>query len=122
MIENLTSVMEKGGIAAGAAIVVLAILRSIGMKASKDAITIKADSSDRDAFNRLMGRVNRLDGRVNQLETMRNHMFGFVTQCMAYISQCQCDGIDPPSRQDLHHAYQELLTKLNAHFNEPPGG
>ena len=90
------------------------------MKASKDAITLKGDSSDRDAFNRLMQRVNQMDGRINELETTRNHLFGFVTQCMAYISQCQCNGINPPTRKDLHAAYQELLTKLNEHFKVKP--
>jgi hypothetical protein len=118
MFENLAQLAEKGGVWAGLALMGLAILRAIGLRASKDAITIKADGADRDAFNRLMQRVNHLDGRVNELEATRNHLFGFVTQCMAYISQCQCNGTNPPTRADLHRFYQELLVRLNAHFNK----
>ena len=119
MIEKLSTVVESGGVLAGLALLGLSILRFVGLRASKDAITLKADHSDRDAFDRLIKRVDLLDGRVNELETVRNHLFGFVTKCMAYISQCAaCDYHNETDRQALRNDYSALLEMLNQHYGE----
>lgn len=119
VLDSLSKTVENGGVWAGAAIIILSILRAFGLRASKDAITLKADGADRDAFNRLMQRVNTLDERVNELEEVRNHLFGFVTKCMGYISLCvACDIHNQTDRHALQEEYQNLLDKLSAHYHD----
>lgn len=108
---------QKGSAIAGLGLLGIMFLRWIGLRVSKDAITLKADAADRDSFNRLQKRVEDLDGRLSEVETARNHLFGFITKCMAYISQCQCEDIMPPTKEELQHDYYKLLHDLAAHFN-----
>jgi hypothetical protein len=89
MLDGLPPEQKAGGIA-GLALLGFTILRWIGLRVSKDAVTLKADASDRDAFTRLQKRVEDLDERLADVEAARNHIFGFVTKCMAYISRCEC--------------------------------
>ena len=113
---------QKGGAIAGLMLLGLMFLRWIGLRVSKDAITLKADAADRDSFNRLQKRVEDLDGRLSEVEAARNHLFGFITKCMAYISQCQCDNIAPPTKEELQRDYYKLLHDLSDHFTAKPKG
>ena len=116
MLEHLTP-EGKGGAVAGLLFLGLAILRKIGLRASKDMITLSADSADRDAFTRLKTRVEELDGRLGDLEAARNEMFGFVTKCMAYIAQCQCEGVAQPTKGELQGEYEKLIRALADGFH-----
>lgn len=107
----------KGGAWVGLGWLGLAILRKIGLRASKDMITIAADSADRDAYSRLIKRVEGLDGRLEDLEAARNQMFGFTTKCMAYIAQCQCAGVSPPTKGELQSEYEKLIRALTDGFH-----
>lgn len=119
MLDSFQAVIEKGGILAGLAVIGLSVLRAIGMRASKDAVTLKGDHSDRDSFNRLMQRVDHLDRRLDELESIRNHLFGFVTKCMTFISRCAaCDTRSQPDREELEKAHEELMLRLDEHFKE----
>ncbi len=108
---------QKGGALAGLAMLGFMLLRWIGLRVSKDAITLKADASDRDAFTRLQKRVEELDGRLGELEEARNQMFSFSTKCMAYIAQCQCNGVMPPTRAELQAEYERLIRALADGFH-----
>ena len=116
MIDDIPS-EHKGTAIAGLGLLGIMFLRWIGLRISKDAITLKADAADRDSFDRLQKRVEDLDGRLSEVETARNHLFGFITKCMAYISQCQCDGIEPPTKVELQRDYHSLLNDLASHFD-----
>lgn len=111
MLENLTP-EGKGGAIAGLLFLGLAIMRKIGLRASKDMITLSADAADRDAYARLLKRVEDLDGRLLDLEVARNQMFGFTTKCMAYIAQCQCNDVMPPTKAELQAEYEKLIRAL----------
>lgn len=117
MIENLTP-EGKGGAIAGLIFLGLAILRKIGLRASKDMITLSADAADRDAYARLLKRVEDLDGRLADVELARNQMFGFTTKCMAYIAQCQCEGVAPPTKGELQAEYEKLIRALANGFHK----
>lgn len=108
MLDGLPPEQKAGGIS-GLALLGFTILRWIGLRVSKDAVTLKADASDRDAFTRLQKRVEDLDERLAEVEAARNHIFGFVTKCMAYISRCECDGVEPPTRKELQRDYYDLI-------------
>ena len=117
MLENLTP-EGKGGAIAGLLFLGLAIMRKIGLRASKDMITLSADAADRDAYARLLKRVEDLDGRLIDLEVARNQMFGFTTKCMAYIAQCQCEGVLPPTKGELQAEYEKLIRALADGFHK----
>lgn len=117
MIDGLPPEQE-GGALAGLAILGFVLLRWIGLRVSKDAITLKADASDRDAFSRLQKRVEELDDRLAELEEARNQMFSFSTKCMAYIAQCQCTGVMPPTRTELLAEYERLIRSLANGFHK----
>lgn len=120
MLENLTP-EGKGGAIAGLLFLGLAILRKIGLRASKDMITLSADAADRDAYARLLKRVEELDGRLADVELARNQMFGFTTKCMAYIAQCQCNGVTPPTKTELQVEYEKLILALADGFHSTKG-
>jgi hypothetical protein len=107
---------QKGSAIAGLSLLGIMFLRWIGLRVSKDAITLKADAADRDSFDRLQKRVEDLDGRLSEVETARNHLFGFITKCMAYISQCRCEDVMPPTKEELQQDYYRLLRDLASHF------
>ncbi len=110
MIDSLNQVIEKGGIWAGISLLALSILRFIGMRASKDVLTLKADAADRDAWDRLVKRVAQLDSRLDELETVRNRLFGFITKCMSYISQCQTCAIkDRTKLVEIEKEYKQMV-------------
>lgn len=115
MIDGLPPETKNGALG-GLVLLGIMILRWIGLRASKDAITLKADSSDRDAFDRLQKRVEQMDARIEELESARSHLFGFITKCMAYISQCQCEGINPPTKDELQRDYYALIKELTERF------
>lgn len=117
MLDGL-SPEAKGGAIVGLGWLGLALLRKIGLRASKDMITIAADAADRDAFTRLLKRVEDLDGRLADLEVARNQMFGFTTKCMAYIAQCQCEGVAPPTKGELQAEYEKLIRALADGFHK----
>jgi len=95
-------------------LIAMAVLRAIGMRASKDALTLKADASERDAYDRLTKRVELLDSRLNELETVRSHLFGFVTKCMAYISQCQaCSFKNADNLAEIEKGYKEMVALIS---------
>jgi hypothetical protein len=121
VLENLTP-EGKGGAIAGLLFLGLAILRKIGLRASKDMITLSADAADRDAYTRLLNRVEELDGRLADVELARNQMFGFTTKCMAYIAQCQCEGVMPPTKSELQEEYQKLIRALADGFKKKEEG
>lgn len=113
---------QKGSAIAGFGLLGIMFLRWIGLRISKDAISLKAHASDRDSFDRLQKRVEELDGRLSEVEAARNHLFGFITKCMAYVSQCQCDNIAPPTKEELQRDYYELLHELSNHFGTKEKG
>lgn len=108
----------KGGALAGIALLGFIVLRWVGLRLSKDAVTLKADAADRDSFKRLQARVELLDRRLGEVEHARNHLFGFITKCMAYISRCECDGQDPPTREELQADYTSLIRGLADNFHK----
>lgn len=112
----------KGGAWVGLGWLGLVLLRKVGLRASKDMITVQADSSDRDAFSRLQKRVAQLDERLGELEAARNYMFGFATKCMAFIAQCQCAGVMPPTKAELQADYEKLIEALAHGFTKKQPG
>lgn len=116
MIDGLPPETKMAGVG-GLLAIALAVLRMLGLRASKDVITLKADSSERDAFDRLQKRIEQMDRRIADLEGDRNHLYGFVTKCMAYVSQCQCKGVPAPTREELQLDYAELIRSLSARFD-----
>lgn len=110
----------RGGAWVGLAWLAVSLLRKVGLRASKDMITLNADAADREAIATLRRRINELDTRLHDLETARNQMFGFTTKCMAYIAQCQCAGVAPPTKGELQAEFEALIRALADGFHRPP--
>lgn len=94
----------------------VAFLRWIMLRISKDAITIKADASERDAFTALENRVVLLEKRLVEQEMMRGRLQAFIAKGIAYIAQCHCEDIAIISREELLYEYSRLVEGLN----DPP--
>ena len=112
MIESIPD-EAKGGAIAGLFLLGIAILRKIGLRASKDMITLQADAADLDSFKRLKTRVEELDGRLRDMEAVRNQLLAFGLKCMTYIAQCQCDDAEgTEARHELRAEYERLIQAL----------
>lgn len=107
MIEDIPP--EKVGGAVGLAGAGLLLLRWFLLRISRDAITLRADSADRDAFARLTQRVADLDKRLMEVEIDRRRYFAFVAQAMAYIAQCACETKTSPTKEELLAEYRLLI-------------
>lgn len=115
MFESFTP--EKGGAVAGLLLLGMAILRKIGLKASEDMTTIKADGVERDAMDAMQKRIdkmeeyqNKLEKRIASLEASRNRLFGFITRAMGYVARCSCEGDRATvEKETLEAEYIELL-------------
>lgn len=116
MIENLPP-EAKGGAVTGLLLLGIAILRKIGLKASEDMTTLKADGVERDAMDAMQKRIDKmeeyqdkLEKRVSSLESSRNRLFGFITRCMGYVARCSCEDERASVEKGLLEAeYLELL-------------
>ncbi len=109
MLENLPEEAKAGAIG-GAVMLCLAILRSVGLRASKDLITVKSDAADLGAMDRMQARIDKMDKRIECLEASRNRLFGFITRSMGYVARCQCSGEHSSTERELlEKEYLELL-------------
>ncbi len=102
-----------GGAWAGLLVLGYALIRKFGLYMSRDVTTFKEDKVERSSIDMLQDRVQALDARVNELEQMRYRLFAFSARSMAYITQCQCEGIDPPTREELQRDYADLIESLS---------
>ncbi len=109
MLEGLPE-EAKASAVGGLVLLAMGLLRSIGLRASKDLISVKSDAVDLSALSRLQERVEKMDKRIECLESSRNRLFGFITRAMGYVARCQCSS-DHASveREILEKEYLELL-------------
>ena len=105
-------VLFYGGGVTGLVFFGLSILRAVGLRASKDALTIREDSAQRDTIAMLQTRINQMDKRVAVLEISRNKLFSFSMKMLAFISQCNCTVDDEAKKQTRKELGDEFKTIL----------
>lgn len=110
--ELINDAMMYGGGLTGIAVVGLSILRVIGLRASKDALTIKEDGAHRDTIGMLQKRINLLDERVAILEVSRNKLVSFASRLLSFLSMCSCVNDDEDKKKEraiLDQEFREIL-------------
>ena len=85
------------------------LMRWFVIRLSRDAVSLRADASDRDAFSRLQQRVADLDARLVDIEVDRRRYFAFIARAMAYIAQCDCGHQSSPTKDELLAEYRLLI-------------
>ena len=114
---SAAEVIYYGGGLSGLVVLGLSLLRAIGMRVSKDALTITEDNAHRDTIGMLQKRVDLLNERNAVLELSRNKLFAFSMSTLSYISLCYCgadNGMKKRERYNIEKEFQRILSDEQA--------
>ena len=110
-VAGVDTLLYGGGLT-GLILAGLSVIRTIGMRASKDALTLREDGAQRDTITMLQRRIDVMDTRISILEISRNKLFTFSMSALSYIMQCNCSQ-DDSRRIELEQEFQKILAEEN---------